>query len=160
MAGYRKPTEEELINYCKQQGWTYDPNKEYGVEFYDPDYDPEIEQRILENDRKIAENERKQEELQYNMAKQIKAALDKGISKADIAQATEFSLEDINSLLEKFYPTTPAEEKKSDFQKQLDFLKLQVENLQSRLDNKEFENVQLKKQIVTLKNNLKLSFLI
>lgn len=117
----------------------------------------QIEQKIAENERKIAEGERKQAELQRNMieqerniAKQIKEILDKGIPKADIAKATEFSIEYIDSLLEKFYPQVPAKEQNSDIQSQLNFLKQQVQILQKKLDNQEFENVQLKQQLNTI----------
>lgn len=117
----------------------------------------QIEQRIAENERKIAEGERKQAELQrnmieqeHNMAKQIKEFLDKGIPKADIAKATDFSLEYIDSLLEKFYPQVPATEQNSDIQSQLNFLKQQIQILQKKLVNQEFENVQLKQQLNTI----------
>lgn len=93
----------------------------------------QIEQRIAENERRITEGEQKQAELQRNMieqernmAKQIKEILDKGIPKADIAKATEFSIEYIDSLLEKFYPQVSAKEQNSDIQNQLNFLKQQV----------------------------------
>lgn len=87
----------------------------------------------------MTELQRNMIEQERNMAKQIKEFLDKGIPKADIAKATKFSLEYIDSLLEKFYP-----------QVQLNLLKQQVQILQKKLDNKEFENVQLKQQINTI----------
>lgn len=83
----------------------------------------QIEQRIAENERKIAENERKMIEQERNMAKQIKEFLDKGLSKEYIAKATEFPLEYIESLLERFYPQNPEEADNLDIQTQLDFLK-------------------------------------
>ena len=110
----------------------------------------QIEQRIAENERKMAESERNMIELERNMAKQIKDFLDKGIPKADIAKAAEFSLEYIDSLLEKFYPQTAGTEQTSDIEIQLNFLKQQVQILQNKLDNKEFENVQLKQQLNTI----------
>lgn len=117
----------------------------------------QIEQRIAENERRITEGEHKQAELQRNMieqernmAKQIKEILDKGIPKADIAKATDFSIEYIDGLLEKFYPQVPAKEQNSDIQSQLNFLKQQVQILQKKLVNQEFENVQLKQQLNTI----------
>ncbi|MBO5481841.1 MAG: hypothetical protein J5978_00775 [Spirochaetaceae bacterium] len=110
----------------------------------------QIEQRIAENERKMAESERNMIELERNMAKQIKDFLDKGIPKADIAKAAEFSLEYIDSLLEKFYPQTGGTERTSDIESQLNFLKQQVQILQNKLDNQEFENVQLKQQLNTI----------
>ena len=95
----------------------------------------QIEQRIAENERIMAESERVQEELQRKMAKQIKELLDLGIPKADIAKTTEFPLEYIDSLLEKFYPKTPEKDLDSDIQSQLNFLKQQVQILQNKLDN-------------------------
>lgn len=99
----------------------------------------QIEQRIAENERRITEGEHKQAELQRNMieqernmAKQIKDFLDKGIPKADIAKAAEFSLEYIDSLLEKFYPQTGGTERTSDIESQLNFLKQQVQTLQAK----------------------------
>lgn len=89
-------------------------------------------------------------EQERNMAKQIKEFLDKGIPKADIAKATKFSIEYIDGLLEKFYPQVPATEQNSDIESQLIFLKQQVQILQKKLDNQEFENVQLKQQLNTL----------
>lgn len=112
----------------------------------------QIEQRIAENERKMAESERVQEELQRKMAKQIKELLDLGIPKADIAKTTEFSLEYIDSLLEKFYPQTAGTERTSDIESQLNFLKQQVQILQKKLDNQEFENVQLKQQLNTIQS--------
>lgn len=133
----------------------------------------QIEQKIAENERKIAEGERKQAELQRNMieqernmARQIKDFLEKGIPKADIAKATEFSIEYIDSLLEKFYPQTAAEEqivtskeniKQQDDSKDqeivINYLKHQVQNLQNRLDNKELEIKSLKQQLQALQKN-------
>ena len=110
----------------------------------------QIEQRIAENERKIAESDRNMIELERNMAKQIKKLLDLGIPKADIAKETEFSIEYIDSLLEKFYPQTAGTEQTSDIESQLNFLKQQVQILQNKLDNKEFENAQLKQQLNTL----------
>lgn len=112
----------------------------------------QIEQRIAENERKMAESEREQEELQRKMANQIKELLDLGIPKADIAKAAEFSLEHIDSLLEKFYPQTAGTEQTSDIESQLNFLKQQVQILQNKLDNQEFENVQLKHQLNTIQS--------
>ena len=89
-------------------------------------------------------------EQERNMAKQIKEFLDKGIPKADIAKATKFSIEYIDSLLEKYSPKAPEKDQDSDIQSQLNFLKQQVQTLQKKLDNKEFENVQLKQQINTI----------
>ena len=100
-----------------------------------------IEQRMVESERNMIELE---------LAKQIKEFLDKGIPKADIARATEFSLEYIDSLLEKFYPQTATTEQTSDIESQLIFLKKQVQILQNKLDNQEFENVQLKQQLNTI----------
>ena len=56
----------------------------------------------------------------------------------------------MNSLLEKYYPKTPEKDLDSDIQSQLNFLKQQVQILQNKLDNKEFENVQLKQQLNTI----------
>lgn len=100
-----------------------------------------FEQRMVESERNMIELE---------LAKQIKEFLDKGIPKADIAKAAEFSLEYIDSLLEKFYPQTATTEQTSDIESQLNFLKQQVQILQKKLDNQEFENVQLKQQINTI----------
>ena len=100
-----------------------------------------IEQRMVESERNMIELE---------LAKQIKEFLDKGIPKADIAKAAEFSLEYIDSLLEKYYPKTPEKDLDSDIQSQLNFLKKQVQILQNKLDNQEFENVQLKQQLNTI----------
>ena len=100
-----------------------------------------IEQRMVESERNMIELE---------LAKQIKEFLDKGIPKADIAKAAEFSLEYIDSLLEKFYPQTAGTEQTSDIESQLNFLKKQVQILQNKLDNQEFENVQLKQQLNTI----------
>ena len=98
----------------------------------------------------MTERQRNMIEQERNMAKQIKDFLDKGIPKADIAKATDFSLEYIDGLLEKFYPQVPATEQTSDIQSQLNFLKQQVQILQKKLDNQEFENVQLKQQLNTI----------
>ena len=100
-----------------------------------------IEQRMVESERNMIELE---------LAKQIKEFLDKGIPKADIARATEFSLEYIDSLLEKFYPQTATTEQTSDIESQLIFLKKQVQILQNKLENQEFENVQLRQQLNTI----------
>ena len=109
-----------------------------------------IEQRIAENERKIAESERKMLEQERNMAKQIKVFLDKGLSKEYIAKETEFPLDYIESLLERFYPQNPVETNNLDIQTQLDFLKQQVHILQKKLDNTQSENIQLKQQVNTL----------
>ena len=85
-----------------------------------------FEQRMVESERNMIELE---------LAKQIKEFLDKGIPKADIAKAAEFSLEYIDSLLEKFYPQTAGTEQTSDIESQLNFLKQQVQILQNKLDN-------------------------
>lgn len=98
----------------------------------------------------MTERERNMIEQEPNMAKQIKDFLDKGIPKADIAKATNFSLEYIDSLLEKYSPKTPEKDQDSDIQSQLNLLKQQVQILQKKLDNQEFENVQLKQQINTI----------
>lgn len=98
----------------------------------------------------MTELQRNMIEQERIMAEQIKEFLDKGIPKADIAKATKFSLEYIDSLLEKFYPQVPAKEQNSDIQSQLNLLKQQVQILQKKLDNNEFENVQLKQQINTI----------
>lgn len=100
-----------------------------------------IEQRMVESERNMIELE---------LAKQIKEFLDKGIPKADIAKAAEFSLEYIDSLLEKYYPKTPEKDLDLDIQSQLNFLKQQVQILQKKFDNQEFENVQLKQQLNTI----------
>lgn len=105
---------------------------------------------MTEREQKQAELQRNMIEQERNMAKQIKEILDKGIPKADIAKATDFSIEYIDGLLEKFYPQVPAKEQNSDIQSQLNFLKQQVQILQKKLDNQEFENVQLKQQLNTL----------
>lgn len=89
-------------------------------------------------------------EQERNMAKQIKDPLDQGVPTTDMAKATEFSIEYIDSLLEKFYPQTAVTEQTSDIQSQLKFLKQQVQILQKKLDNQEFENVQLKQQLNTI----------
>ena len=107
----------------------------------------------------MTERQRNMIEQERNIAKQIKDFLDKGIPKADIAKATDFSLEYIDSLLEKFYPQTAAEEqivtskensKQQDDSKDqeivINYLKHQVQNLQNRLDNKELEIKNLKQQ--------------
>lgn len=98
----------------------------------------------------MTERQRNMIEQERNMAKQIKEFLDKGIPKADIAKANDFSLEYIDSLLEKYSPKTPEKDQDSDIQRQLSFLKQQVQILQKKLDNKEFENVQLKQQLNTI----------
>ena len=110
----------------------------------------ENERKIAESDRKIAEYERKMIEQERNMAKQIKVSLDKGLSKEYIAKATEFPLEYIESLLERFYPQNPEEADNLDIQTQLDFLKQQVHILQKKLDNTQSENIQLKQQVNTI----------
>lgn len=98
----------------------------------------------------MTERQRNMIEQERNMAEQIKEFLDKGIPKADIAKATKFSLEYIDSLLEIYSPKTPEKDQDSDIQSQLNFLKQQVQILQKKLDNKEFENVQLKQQLNTI----------
>lgn len=98
----------------------------------------------------MTERQRNMIEQERNMAEQIKEFLDKGIPKADIAKATEFSLEYIDSLLEIYSPKEPEKDQNSDIQSQLNFLKQQVQILQKKLDNKEFENVQLKQQLNTI----------
>ena len=108
----------------------------------------------------MTERQRNMIEQERNMAEQIKDFLDKGIPKADIAKATKFSLEYIDSLLEKYSPKAPEKDQDSDIQSQLNqdsdiqsqlnFLKQQVQILQKKLDNKEFENVQLKQQLNTI----------
>ena len=105
----------------------------------------ERQRNMIEQERNMAKQIKER-----NMAEQIKEFLDKGIPKADIAKATEFSLEYIDSLLEKFYPQVPAKEQNSDIQSQLNFLKQQVQILQNKLENQEFENVQLKQQLNTI----------
>ena len=80
----------------------------------------------------MTERERNMIEQERNMAEQIKEFLDKGIPKADIAKATDFSLEYIDSLLEKFYPQTTETEQNSDIQSQLNFLKQQIQILQKK----------------------------
>ena len=80
---------------------------------------------MAERQRNMIEQERitAKQIKERNMAEQIKDFLDKGIPKADIAKATKFSLEYIDSLLEKFYPQTAGTEQTSDIESQLNFLK-------------------------------------
>lgn len=94
--------------------------------------------------------EREKMETEKSLAKQTKELLDNGIPLTDIAKATKFSVEYFEHLLEKYYPQVPAKEQNSDIQTQLDFLKQQVQILQNKLDNQEFENVQLKQQLNTI----------
>ena len=114
---------------------------------------------MTERHRNMIEQERNMAKQikERNMAEQIKEFLDKGIPKADIAKATKFSLEYIDSLLEKYSPKAPEKDQDSDIQNQdsdiqsqLNFLKQQIQILQKKLDNKEFENVQLKQQLNTI----------
>ena len=117
---------------------------------------------MAERQRNMIEQERitAKQIKERNMAEQIKDFLDKGIPKADIAKATKFSLEYIDSLLEKYSPNAPEKDQDSDIQSQLNqdsdiqsqlnFFKQQVQILQKKLDNKEFENVQLKQQLNTI----------
>lgn len=113
-------------------------------------YIEEIKLTLANNECSIAENAYKKEEAERNLAKQIKELLDKNISKEDIANVIKLPIEDLNSFLEKFYPQVPAKEQNSDIQSQLNFLKQQVQILQNKLDNQEFENVQLKQQLNTI----------
>ena len=113
-------------------------------------YMEEIKLTLANNECSIAENAYKKEEAERNLTKQIKELLDKDISKEDIANVIKLSIEDLNSLLEKYYQKTPEKDLDSDIQSQLNFLKQQVQILQNKLDNKEFENVQLKQQINTI----------
>lgn len=110
----------------------------------------EIKLTLANNECSIAENAYKKEEAERNLTKQIKELLDKDISKEDIANVIKLSIEDLNSLLEKYYKKTPEKDLDSDIQSQLIFLKQQVQILQNKLDNKEFENVQLKQQLNTI----------
>ena len=105
----------------------------------------ERERNMIEEERNMAKQIKER-----NMAEQIKEFLDKGIPKADIAKANDFSLEYIDSLLEKYSPKAPEKDQDSDIQSQLNFLKQQVQILQNKLDNQEFENVQLKQQLNTI----------
>ena len=110
----------------------------------------EIKLTLANNECSIAENAYKKEEAERNLAKQIKELLDKNISKEDIANVIKSPIEDLNSLLEKYSPKTPEKDLDSDIESQLNFLKQQVQILQNKLDNKEFENVQLKQQLNTI----------
>lgn len=114
----------------------------------------------------MTERQRNMIEQERNIAKQIKDLLDQGVPTTDIAKATDFSLEYIDSLLEKFYPQTAAEEqivtskensKQQDDSKDqeivINYLKHQVQNLQNRLDNKELEIKNLKQQLQALQEN-------
>lgn len=94
--------------------------------------------------------EREKMETEKSLAKQTKELLDNGIPLTDIAKATKFSVEYFEHLLEKYYPQNPVEANNLDIQTQLDFLKQQVQILQNKLDNQEFENVQLKQQLNTI----------
>ena len=79
--------------------------------------------------------------------------MEEGVSKDFIAKATKFSIEYIDSLLERFYPE-PKSTNNLDIQSQIDFLKQQIENLKKNLDNKEFENIQLRQQIQALQTKV------
>ena len=107
---------------------------------------------MTERQRNMIEQERitAKQIKERNMAEQIREFLDKGIPKADIAKASKFSLEYIDSLLEKYSPKAPEKDQDLDIESQLNFLKQQVQFLQKKLDNKEFENVQLKQQLNTI----------
>lgn len=107
-------------------------------------YMEEIKLTLANNECSIAENAFKKEEAERNLAKQIKELLDKNISKEDIANVIKLPIEDLNSLLERFYPQNPVETNNLDIQTQLDFLKQQVHLLQIKLDNTQSENIQLK----------------
>ena len=109
---------------------------------------------MTERQRNMIEQERimAKQIKERNMAEQIKEFLDKGIPKADIAKATKFSLEYIDSLLEKYSPKAPEKDQDSDIQSQLNLLKQQVQILQNKLDNQDFENVQLKQQLNTIQS--------
>lgn len=109
---------------------------------------------MTERHRNMIEEERNMAKQikERNMAEQIKEFLDKGIPKADIAKATKFSLEYIDSLLEKYPPKAPEKDQDSDIQSQLNLLKQQVQILQNKLDNQDFENVQLKQQLNTIQS--------
>lgn len=113
-------------------------------------YLEEIKLTLANNECSIAENAYKKEEAERNLAKQIKELLDKDISNIDIANVIKLPIEELNSLLEKFYPQVPAKEQNSDIQSQLNFLKQQIQILQKKLENQEFENVQLKQQLNTI----------
>ena len=113
-------------------------------------YLEEIKLTLANNECSIAENAYKKEEAERNLAKQIKELLDKDISNKDIANVIKLPIEELNSLLEKFYPQVPAKEQNSDIQSQLNFLKQQIQILQKKLENQEFENVQLKQQLNTI----------
>lgn len=115
-------------------------------------YMEEIKLTLANNECSIAENAYKKEEAERNLAKQIKELLDKNISKEDIANVIKLPIEDLNSLLEKYYPKTHEKDLDSDIQSQINFLKQQVQILQNKLDNKEFENVQLKQQLNTIQS--------
>lgn len=104
-------------------------------------YMEEIKLTLANNECSIAENAYKKEEAERNLTKQIKELLDKDISKEDIANVIKLSIEDLNSLLEKYYQKTPEKDLDSDIESQLNFLKQQVQILQNKLDNQEFENV-------------------
>lgn len=113
-------------------------------------YMEEIKLTLANNECSIAENAYKKEEAERNLAKQIKELLDKNISKEDIANVIKLPIEDLNSLLERFYPQNPVETNNLDIQTQLDNLKEQVHLLQIKLDNTQSENIQLKQQVNTL----------
>ena len=113
-------------------------------------YMEEIKLTLANNECSIAENAYKKEEAERNLAKQIKELLDKNISKEDIANVIKLPFEDLNSLLERFYPQNPVETNNLDIQTQLDILKQQVHLLQIKLDNTQAENIQLKQQVNTL----------
>lgn len=129
-------------------------------------YMEEIKLTLANNECSIAENAYKKEEAERNLTKQIKELLDKNISKEDIANVIKLPIEDLNSLLEKFYPQTAAEEqivtskensKRQDDSKDqeivINYLKHQVQNLQNRLDNKDLEIKSLKQQLQALQEN-------
>lgn len=113
-------------------------------------YMEEIKLTLANNECSIAENAYKKEEAEHDLAKQIKELLDKNISKEDISNVIKLPIEDLNSLLERFYPQNPVETNNLDIQTQLDFLKQQVHLLQIKLDNTQSENTQLKQQVNTL----------
>ena len=113
-------------------------------------YMEEIKLTLANNECSIAENAYKKEEAEHDLAKQIKELLDKNISKEDIANVIKLPIEDLNSLLERFYPQNPEEADNLDIQTQLDFLKQQVHILQKKLDNTQSENIQLKQQVNTI----------
>ena len=60
----------------------------------------------------------------------------------------------MNSLLKKILHTNCCTEQTSDIESQLNFLKKQIQILQNKLYNQEFENVQLKQQLNTIQANI------